>query len=187
MAADYELTASGMRSDPTAPKRSRGVKRGWAGRCAGGSGYPSLAFSSMMRPASWCGCCGWYRTARQVGKSYLLTELLLWRICQGERFGEPQLVLHTGKDLPICRDVQRPARMWARRQGDGWYAREANGREEVGAPDGIALDHPCQRIGVRLSGVVSAPWMKSGRWRPKWWKMASSRRWPSADHRSSGY
>jgi len=75
-------------------------------------------------------------TARQVGKSWLLRELLLWRIHQAERFGEPQLVLHTGKDLPVCREVQRPARAWARAQGDGYTAREANGLEEIELADG---------------------------------------------------
>jgi hypothetical protein len=74
-------------------------------------------------------------TARQVGKSWLLRELLLWRIHQGDRFGEPQLVLHTGKDLPVCREVQRPARAWARVQ-PGFTAREANGMEEIEHPDG---------------------------------------------------
>jgi len=75
-------------------------------------------------------------TARQVGKSWLLRELLLWRIHQADRFGEPQLVLHTGKDLPVCREVQRPARAWARAQGDGYTAREANGLEEIELEDG---------------------------------------------------
>jgi hypothetical protein len=74
-------------------------------------------------------------TARQVGKSWMLRELLLWRIHQGKRFGEPQLVLHTGKDLPVCREVQRPARAWARIQ-PGYTAREANGLEEIEHPDG---------------------------------------------------
>ena len=40
--------------------------------------------------------------ARQLGKSWLLRELCLWRIEQGDRFGEPQDVLHTGKDLAVC-------------------------------------------------------------------------------------
>jgi hypothetical protein len=73
-------------------------------------------------------------TARQVGKSWLLRELLLWRIHQGERFGEPQLVLHTGKDLPVCREIQRPARAWARRSG--YTVRDSNGMEEIEAADG---------------------------------------------------
>ena len=53
-------------------------------------------------------------TARQVGKSWLVRALALWRVCHGELFGEPQLVLHTGKDLNVCREVHRPARVWAR-------------------------------------------------------------------------
>jgi hypothetical protein len=44
--------------------------------------------------------------ARQCGKSWLLRELCLWRILQGDRFGEPQDVMHTGKDVAICKEVQ---------------------------------------------------------------------------------
>jgi hypothetical protein len=51
--------------------------------------------------------------ARQLGKSWLLRELLLWRVHQGKRFGEPQDVLHTGKDLQVCKEVLRPALYWA--------------------------------------------------------------------------
>jgi hypothetical protein len=51
--------------------------------------------------------------ARQLGKSWLLRELLLWRVHQGDRFGEPQDVLHTGKDLQVCKEVLRPALFWA--------------------------------------------------------------------------
>ena len=86
-------------------------------------------------------------TARQVGKSWVLRELNLWRIHQADLFGEPQLVLHTGKDLPVCREVQRPARAWARAQvqrgdwgvrGDQapYTVREANGMEEIELLDG---------------------------------------------------
>jgi hypothetical protein len=49
---------------------------------------------------------------------------------QSGRFGEPQNVVHTGKDLIVCREVQRPAKAWARLQ-DGWKVREANGQEEI--------------------------------------------------------
>lgn len=69
-------------------------------------------------------------TARQVGKSWLLRELLLWRIHEGERFGEPQDVLHTGKDLAVCKEVQRPARIWAKVR-DEYRVREVNGQEEI--------------------------------------------------------
>ena len=70
-------------------------------------------------------------TARQVGKSWLLRELLLWRVHQGERFGEPQDVLHTGRDLAICKEVQRPARVWAKARETSYRVREVNGQEEI--------------------------------------------------------
>ena len=70
-------------------------------------------------------------TARQVGKSWLLRELCLWRMHQGERFGEPQDVLHTGKDLSICKEVQRPARAWAKAKPLEYRVREVNGQEEI--------------------------------------------------------
>ena len=74
-------------------------------------------------------------TARQVGKSYGVRGASLWRLHQFRRFGGEQLVLHTGKDLPVCKEVQRPARVWARCQPD-YVVREANGCEEIGTPDG---------------------------------------------------
>ena len=49
---------------------------------------------------------------------------------QTERFGEPQDVLHTGKDMAICKEVQRPVRAWARSRL-GCKVREANGEEEI--------------------------------------------------------
>ncbi len=68
---------------------------------------------------------------RQCGKSWLLRELCLWRIHQGERFGEPQTVLHTGKDIAVCNDVQQPARMWARARPGAYKVREVNGQEKI--------------------------------------------------------
>jgi hypothetical protein len=69
--------------------------------------------------------------ARQLGKSWLLRELLLWRIHQGDRFGEPQDVMHTGKDLAVCKEVQRPARLWAKARAAVYKVREVNGQEEI--------------------------------------------------------
>jgi hypothetical protein len=74
-------------------------------------------------------------TARQVGKSVGLRELAMWRLHQGPLFAEEQLVLHTAKDLPACREVQRPARVWAKSVG-GYVVREANHQEEIGTADG---------------------------------------------------
>lgn len=69
--------------------------------------------------------------ARQLGKSWLLRELFFWRIHQGARFGEEQTVLHTGKDLAVCKDVQRPLRVWAKARRDEYHVREVNGQEEI--------------------------------------------------------
>ena len=75
--------------------------------------------------------------ARQLGKSWLLRELLLWRIHQGERFGEPQDVMHTGKDVAVTKEVQRPARTWAKARPHDYKVREVNGQEEIEyLPDG---------------------------------------------------
>ena len=70
-------------------------------------------------------------TARQVGKSWLLRELCMWRIHQAGRFGEPQDVLHTGKDVAVCKEVQRPARLWAKGRPAEYKVREVNGQEEI--------------------------------------------------------
>lgn len=69
--------------------------------------------------------------ARQCGKSWLLRELLFWRIHYGDRLGGEQLVLHTGKDVAICKEVQRPARLWAKARRDTYHVREVNGQEEI--------------------------------------------------------
>ena len=70
--------------------------------------------------------------ARQVGKSYLMRETCLWRMHQGDRW-DAQTVVHTGKDLPVCVEIQRPARRWARseRFADVYKVRDANGQEMI--------------------------------------------------------
>ena len=68
--------------------------------------------------------------ARQLGKSWLLRELCLWRIHQGERFGEPQDVLHTGKDLAVSRRCSG-RRGCGRRPAGRYKVREVNGQEEI--------------------------------------------------------
>jgi hypothetical protein len=74
-------------------------------------------------------------TSRQVGKSTLLRGLAGWRM-HTSRLGDCPVVLHTGKDLGVCLEVQRPVRSWAKASGLGYHVREANGQTEVGAPTG---------------------------------------------------
>ena len=69
--------------------------------------------------------------ARQCGKSWLLRGgWRLWRIHNGERFGEPQDVVHTGMNLSICKEVQRPAMIWAKPRPE-FHLREVNGQESL--------------------------------------------------------
>jgi hypothetical protein len=72
--------------------------------------------------------------ARQLGKSWLLRELLLWRIGESDRFGEPQDCFHTGKDLDVCTEVLRPAMFWADEQ-PGYKVRRANGAQGIELAD----------------------------------------------------
>jgi len=98
---------------------------------------------------------------RQLGKSWLLRELILWRLNQSDRFGEPQDVLHTGKDLRICMEVQRPARIWARTLGGKYRVSESNGKEvielvEAGSRWLIAAQESVYGYSVSLAGVDEA-------------------------------
>ena len=76
-------------------------------------------------------------TTRQVGKSYLLREVLLWRMEHGERFGnvEPDALLFTANHLDVSREVWRPAMLWAQ-DLPGWVVRMANGEQRIEHPNG---------------------------------------------------
>jgi HNH endonuclease len=104
-------------------------------------------------------------TPRQVGKTWLLRGACMWRVHQGDRFGESQDVLHTAKDLPVTREAQRPAKAWARRhRDDGWKVRETNGQDEVTHPDGsrwmLRARDAVYSYGASL-GVVDEAWKVS--------------------------
>jgi hypothetical protein len=102
---------------------SRGVELRWWQRLA----LTRLLEHDAAGKLVWFDCL--ISTARQVGKSYALRELALWRMVAEELLGGEQLVLHTGKDLAVCREIQRRARPWAREQG--WIVRETNAQEEL--------------------------------------------------------
>jgi phage terminase large subunit-like protein len=69
------------------------------------------------------------KIARHLGKSWLLRELVLWSSRRPVR--EPQNVVHTGKDLRVCQEVQMPARRWAKQHPGVYRVREASGQESI--------------------------------------------------------
>jgi hypothetical protein len=75
-------------------------------------------------------------TPRRAGKSVRIRSLALWRLAHAEMFGEPQVIIHTGSDVAICREIQRGAWRWAERQEPKWDVSRANGKEGVETPAG---------------------------------------------------
>jgi hypothetical protein len=70
--------------------------------------------------------------ARQVGKTYVLGDACGWRLESGEELlGGEQLVLSTGKDVAVVREMQRPHRLRAKRDPSRYHVREVNGQEEI--------------------------------------------------------
>ncbi|MDI6908643.1 HNH endonuclease [Nocardioides sp.] len=72
---------------------------------------------------------------RRAGKSLRIRGMALWRLAIGpDLFGERQLVMHTGSDLAICREIQMHAWRWAENEAD-WSVTRANGKEAIETPD----------------------------------------------------
>jgi phage terminase large subunit-like protein len=70
--------------------------------------------------------------SRQQGKSVGLRAISWWRIHQAERFGEPQLLLHTANLATTAREVWRPAAMHAvRTYDDRKVSKYGKGMEEI--------------------------------------------------------
>jgi hypothetical protein len=69
--------------------------------------------------------------ARQVGKTYVLADLCGWRLHGGGFLDNEQLVLSTGKDVAVVREMQRPHRLKAKRDKGTYHVREVNGQEEI--------------------------------------------------------
>ena len=68
---------------------------------------------------------------RRIGKSVRLRGMALWRLQHGPELFEPeQLVLHTGKDLAIVREVMRKAWAWVGSQ-HGWDSKRGMTEPEV--------------------------------------------------------
>lgn len=68
---------------------------------------------------------------RRIGKSVRLRAMALWRLQHGPTLFEPeQLVLHTGKDLAIVREVMRKAWAWADPRED-WDCKRGMTEPEV--------------------------------------------------------
>lgn len=73
---------------------------------------------------------------RRVGKSTRLRGVALWRLEHGaDLFGETQLVLSTGKDVAITREIQQRAWLWAESEA-GWKVGRGRGSEQIETPQG---------------------------------------------------
>lgn len=72
---------------------------------------------------------------RRAGKSVRVRGLALWRMQNADLFGETQLVIHTGSDVAICREIQRGVWRWAEDVA-GWTVSKSNGKEAVETPGG---------------------------------------------------
>lgn len=66
--------------------------------------------------------------SRQVGKSWLLRAIMLWRIQKGLDWGEPQQVLHVAHKSLAAMEVWRPAARWAVAE-PGFKTRWATGEQ----------------------------------------------------------
>lgn len=73
---------------------------------------------------------------RRIGKSVRLKATASWRLDQADRFGEPQLVLHTAMDLAISRKIQERAWAWAEKRWGARAVTRGNGKETVKTPTG---------------------------------------------------
>lgn len=73
---------------------------------------------------------------RRAGKSVRMRGMALWRMADPlGLFGEVQLVMHTGSDIPICREIQRGAWNWARGRWGDKSVTVANGKECIEDPN----------------------------------------------------
>jgi hypothetical protein len=73
--------------------------------------------------------------ARQQGKSVVLRSQSWWRIHQAERFGEPQVLLHTANLAATAREVWRPAALHAMARYGKKAAKFGKGTEEIDLGD----------------------------------------------------
>jgi hypothetical protein len=69
--------------------------------------------------------------ARQVGKTTWLGDTCGWRLHSGAFFDAEQVVLSTGKDVAVVKEMQRPHRLKAKHDKNRYHTRETNGQEEI--------------------------------------------------------
>jgi len=101
--------------------------------------------------------------ARQLGKSWLLRALIIWRIQHPELFeDEDQTVVYMAHRMPTANEVWRPAARWA--IGQDWHVRWANGEQLIETQDGgrwmIKAATDGVGVGFALSVIVcDESWM----------------------------
>jgi hypothetical protein len=96
--------------------------------------------------------------ARQLGKSWLLRALIVWRIQHPELFDdEDQTVVYMAHRMGTANEVWRPAARWATSQD--WHVRWANGEQLIETHDGgrwmIKAATDGVGVGFALSVIVA--------------------------------
>lgn len=76
--------------------------------------------------------------ARQLGKSVILQGLALWRLdVNPDHFDEVATVVHTANKISVSREIQTPARTYAKAlRSEGWKSRDQAGQESITHPNG---------------------------------------------------
>lgn len=76
--------------------------------------------------------------ARQLGKTYVVGDLCMWRLEQADRFDGEQLVASTGKDLNVVKEMHRFHRKLCKLAPETYVVREVNGQEEIERRDDMS-------------------------------------------------
>jgi hypothetical protein len=69
--------------------------------------------------------------ARQLGKSWLLREVMMWRVHQGPRFGGPQTVVHIAMSRGHALEVFDPEQRWALARPELYDGSQVNSEESI--------------------------------------------------------
>lgn len=128
MTVPHPAAVGSLGGDLVAHAEANGVRMRWWQRLA------SMRMLEHDDDEQLVWLAGLLTMARQCGKSTWVRAFIQWRLEQGARFGEPQVVLHTADKISSAKETQ--TRAWARAERLGYKVRRAQGELEITLPDG---------------------------------------------------